>query len=216
MLKIEYEEGVKADDRYRKAILNGVELAKAQGYEVEDLTFIIKNPTKRYPDGASAGILEGDRLIGLAVDEHSPNFDLLVPLTVHEINHLEREKHSSIFTLEEVLVSEGLAQMAEVKTGLSKITAAYFKSPEEREIAIKLMADKLDRPLFGKQQDPEQSYDYFFFGDKGGMPDRAGYALGLGIVKSFMEATGDTIQQTTKRPSSEIIEYWKNNKGPSL
>jgi len=209
---LQYEDGVEPDERFNDAITRGVALARAQGYDVEGITFIIKKPMKRYPDGATAGIQEEDRTIGMAVDEVSPDFDLLVPLTVHEINHLEREKHSLIGTLEEVLVSEGLAQMAERKTGLSKTTAAYFQSVTDRETTIGLLKGDFNRPLFGTDKDPERDFDHYFFGGKGGLPKRAGYALGLEIVKSFMDATGKTLQQATKMPASEIVDCWRNNK----
>lgn len=209
MFNITHDEGIEPDERMHDAIARGVALAQKQGYDVQDITFIVKQPKNKPPLGATAQIMEEDRTIAVGVDPDNPNFDLVAQLTVHEINHLEREKHSPIETLEEALVSEGLAQMAEQKAGFAPASISLFESPTDRKTTIDSAISDFQTVVIGRNADPAKDYDYYFK-DQSELPDYAGYALGLEMVATYMEGTGTTIQEATTKPASEIANYWKN------
>lgn len=209
MYEINPETGNVVDLTIARAIQQGVVLAQQQGYDVEGLSFIVKNPLKTYEYGASAAII-GDRQIGVVLDKENPNYDTLTQLVVHEINHTEREKHSRIETLEETLVSEGLAQKAEQVAGFASLPVSLFQSDEDRNIAINSVKCRFNSLVLGDNRDPVKNYGYYFQGE-GELKKYTGYALGLEIVTTYMDTTGATIQEATQAPASEIVSYWKND-----
>lgn len=208
MFNIQYDKGLVTDQRIYDAVKRGVILAQEQGYDVEGLFFHVKEASKELAYGAGATILEEGRSIAIAVDKDNPNFNFLSQLTVHEINHLEREKYSPIETLEEVLVSEGLAQMAEETAGFDLVSISAFQSNDDRKTAIASMTADFNHNVFDGNNNQGKGYDHYF-GDKSDLPNHAGYALGLEMVKTFMGATGATIQEATQKPAAHIANYWK-------
>lgn len=209
MVTINYGE-FQPDPRIQQAIERGVDLAEAQGYDVSGLTFHQVPVKNGVPDGAGAQIMDEPRSIAFAVDKTHPNFaDFLSQLTVHEINHLEREKYSRIETLEEVLVSEGLAQKAEQVAGFDPADVSLFSSGADRQTTIESVRGEWSRVVVGRAAEQERNYDYYF-GRKSELPDGAGYALGLEMVQSYMDGTGATLQQAIQKPASEIADFWRN------
>lgn len=208
MLDIHYEEGLEPDERMQKTIADGALLASQQGSDIKGLSFYIRKPSKTLPMGAGAGILKGERNIGVAVDASNPNYDVVSQLMVHEINHLEREKYSSIETLEEVLVSEGLAQAAEEEAGFALLEPSYFKSETDRTTSIKSMSADFGFVVVGERA--EKDYDNYF-GVSRNLPDYAGYALGYEMVKLYMMNKGVDLSVATQTPAREIVSYWENS-----
>lgn len=208
MLDIHYQEGLAPDERLQKAIARGVYLAEQQGSDIKGLSFYVRKPSKILPMGAGAGPIEGERNIGLAVDASNPNYDVVSQLMVHEINHLKRERYSPIKTLEEVLVSEGLAQMAEEVAGFELLDVSFFQSSSDRAKIIKTMMSDFGCAVFGEEK--ERDYDSYF-GVDGVVPDYAGYALGYEMVKLYMQEQGVDLSVATQTPAREIVSYWENS-----
>jgi uncharacterized protein YjaZ len=208
MLDIKFNETA-FDQRIYDAVERGVSVAKSQGYDVGGVSFFVKKPSKRLPEGAGAKILEESRNIGLAVDDVNPNYGYLQQLVVHEINHLEREKHSKIETLQDVLVSEGLAQMAERIAGYRLMPISLFQSEADREETINAMTPDFEKAILGNSK--EADYDEYF-GSKGRVRDYAGYAFGLEMVMAYMVETSATLSEATKTPTAHFVNHWQNKK----
>jgi len=134
---------------------------------------------------------------------------------VHEANHLELMKlKGDPQTLADVLVSEGFAQVNEREAGFPKILDEGFLDAEKMENFIGEVKLHLEDDLFAKKR-PKKDYDYWFDGktaltrffNKG-----SGYALGLHIVKGFMNDNNLSMKQAMQEPTEKIIGHWLNPK----
>lgn len=133
--------------------------------------------------------------------------------SVHELNHNVRFHvvpfHPMQVTVADYMVSEGLAESFAVELFGEEVAGYFVTDISEQELALakRVIGDVLDVTGF----DAVRGY---IFGDtisanmgrpKRGVPDFAGYAIGYGVVRHYLQRTGKSVAEATFLPSHEII-----------
>jgi uncharacterized protein YjaZ len=170
--------------------------------------------------GVTAMVFDDDRF-KIAIDRNRiddpqvlKNFKSLI---VHESNHLDlmRLNGDDPRTLAEVLVSEGFAQVAEQEAGFSKPLGEGLLNSQQMAHFETEVKPYLEDDLFTDVR-PKKDFDYWF-GEKGAsltgsFNASSGYALGLHIVRGFMNDHDLSMGQAMQKPASEIIGHWQDQK----
>ena len=190
---------------------------------VQDYTFtaLLANPAApmlQINDGYSGdGGIPG--YIFLSLVPHLDTLNRVQSALAHEINHNVRYQFIDWDggSLKEMIVAEGLAENFAVQLyGKEKLGPWVSKTDLET-------LNQLVKPFLREHLDVRgmQKITAYLYGDKiaammgqdgVGMPYCAGYACGYYLVKYYLEKTGQTIEEATFLPASEILaeadEFW--------
>ncbi|WP_019323037.1 DUF2268 domain-containing protein [Streptococcus mutans] len=190
---------------------------------VQDYTFtaLLANPAApmlQINDGYSGdGGIPG--YIFLSLVPHLDTLNRVQSALAHEINHNVRYQFIDWDggSLKEMIVAEGLAENFAVQLyGKEKLGPWVSKTDLET-------LNQLVKPFLREHLDIRgmQKITAYLYGDKiaammdqdgVGMPYCAGYACGYYLVKYYLEKTGQTIEEATFLPASEILaevdEFW--------
>lgn len=214
------------DDFWKKcsqAIQDSLARFNAFQLPVQDYTFttLLANPAApmlKINDGYSGdGGIPSYIFLSLV-----PNVDTLNRVQsalAHEINHNVRYQFIDWDggSLKEMIVAEGLAENFAVQMyGEEKLGPWVTKTDLE-------MLNQVIKPFLHKHLDVRgmQKITAYLYGDEiaammgqneVGMPYCAGYACGYYLVKYYLEKTGQSIEEATLLPASEILaeveEFW--------
>ncbi|WP_167958084.1 DUF2268 domain-containing protein [Anaerosporobacter faecicola] len=152
--------------------------------------------------------------IFLTVLPNAYTLDRLPAAMAHECNHNVRFqfiKWSNDITLEEMMVTEGLAENFAVSLcgiehlgpWVSKITKEELMQtclPILKEGLEVQGLDQITAYLYGDEIATEQGYQPV------GLPFCAGYACGFYLVQYYLEKTGVDIAEATLKPAKEILD----------
>jgi uncharacterized protein YjaZ len=125
----------------------------------------------------------------------------MVSAIYHEMNHLKRWRTTGYgTTLEEALVSEGLAGVFEQEMWPS-FSAPWLEYNDERmEELLKIFREK-------KPSGNSYVHSAWFFGSDPAIPKWTGYMVGHYIIKKALESNpGVSLYTMMDKPASEIIE----------
>lgn len=210
------------ESRLRDAVEDAERVSQLQGVNTDDFHVEIRLyddvfNNKPQPDKIlGAGIVDDNKFV-LVIDPDNAKdpkvIDQFTSLAVHEMNHLERMSllGGDPQTLSEVLVSEGLAQVAEIEAGYEPISLEASDGFDAITFSKKVEA-YLDVDLFTPVR-PTKDFDYWFAPDseEHGIA-YAGYQLGFNIVSGYMKDQGVSLNEVMERPAQEIIEHWRNKR----
>jgi uncharacterized protein YjaZ len=164
-------------------------------------------------NGGYNGMSGGSPVVFVLAWPTPGNLEQIVYCAVHEMHHYIRhcnvEWNPATVTLGDHVVSEGLAEAFVRELGGPGAVGAYTRAVTGR--ALEDATAKITAALGVTGM---QNFTAYVLGDASaermgrptaGVPDMAGYAVGLNIVDAHLAATGLTAAQSTALPAAEIL-----------
>ncbi|MGB9153514.1 MAG: DUF2268 domain-containing putative Zn-dependent protease [Alphaproteobacteria bacterium] len=216
----------------QECIDKGVHDSQQQGVNVGETIFnvVYVPPNKDNPDFIiDPRVVVGSHLVQFKVQpdqiDKKPAFfrSTVERTTTHELNHIERidNNGNKVVTLADALVSEGLAQTAELVAGHKPVPWTQFHSKADAEKYVADALKHIDTTLAEGSNIGETKYHnyiYWFSGIDPTKPDAqgfdsrfGGYPLGQAIVGRYLIDNQLSMAEMTTKPTREIIEHWKSD-----
>lgn len=179
--------------------------------------FILGNPDDDYlmsDTGGYYGIAGAPGWLYLLAWPTDENIGRIAHCAVHEFHHSVRyttvEWNPATVTVGEHIVAEGLAEAfvrelsgpEAMGPWSSRVTGAPLESAYERIMADIDLEGMANTPAYVLGDTAARR----FGSEPRGIPDMAGYAVGLRLVDAHLEATGMTAAESSLLPPSRILE----------
>lgn len=195
---------------FENACMQGLHDAQQQGMKFDQPVIIHVKPDKNNvirEFGVAGATTDEPGALQITFDPgrfSDPGFlDAVKREVTHELNHEWRtQKGHKINNLGDLLVSEGLAVIAEEAPGHAPASYTKFKDENFKQDFIRRARDNVSNKVdFGE----------WFFGN-GSEPHYGGYILGRDIVRSYLEANNLSLTTAHDINAKNVIQDWMAGK----